>query len=283
MPSETIPNTVALQDILCALEKAEKPLTSAAVAKLLKQKTGKAFKPTLDSEVQAGRIHSWGNDLYWAADCKAIARERLLRLTASEVLTAPTLNKRAANETPKISHRVVGEVRRDLVREKLLREKAPLHGPKNRAKLIVNFRNPEPYLQEAIGRLLEDFEVVRSEEKIRALLASAEPQSAPPPEPTAQARPSPRPEVADVAERMFAAMNELAFAPGTTVTFYRLRQRPELASIPKEIFDKAALLLQQGRRALLAVHDHAARLPKQQQDEFVTDGLGTYYVSIYAV
>ena len=82
---------------------------------------------------------------------------------------------------------------------------------------------------------------------------------------------------------MFAAMNELAFAPGTTVTFYRLRQRPELASIPKEIFDKAALLLQQERRALLAVHDHAARLPKEQQDEFVTDGLGTYYVSIYAV
>jgi hypothetical protein len=283
MPSEMMPNTVAWGDILCELEKAEKPLTSAAVAKLLKQKTGKALKPTLDSEVQAGRIHSWGNNLYWAADRKAIARERLLRLTASQLLTATPLDKRAANETPKISPRVVGEVRRDLLREKLLREKAPLHGPKNRAKLIVNFRNPQPYLEEAIGRLLKDFEVVRSEQRIRALLASAEPQSAPALEPTAQAQPLPGPEVADVAERMFAAMNELAFAPGTTVTFYRLRQRPELASIAKEIFDNAALLLQHERRALLAVHDHAARLPKEQQDEFVTDGLGTYYVSIYAV
>src|SRR5215469_9550295 len=167
MPSETIPNTVAWEDILCELKKAEKPLTSAAVAKLLKQRTGKAFKPTLDSEVQAGRIHSWGNDLYLAADPKAIARERLLRLTATEVLTATPLDKRAAKEIPKISHRVVGEVRRDLVREKLLREKAPRHGSKNRAKLLVNFRNPEPYLEEAIGWLLEEFEVVRSEERIR--------------------------------------------------------------------------------------------------------------------
>jgi hypothetical protein len=89
-------------------------------------------------------------------------------------------------------------------------------------------------------------------------------------------------DVREVAEKMFAAMNRIAFAPGTTVTFYLLRQQPELAHIPKAIFDEAALLLQQARRALLMVHDFAAALPAGQQESFVSDGLGKFYVSICA-
>jgi hypothetical protein len=77
-------------------------------------------------------------------------------------------------------------------------------------------------------------------------------------------------------------MNQLAFSAGATVTFYRLRQHPELADIPKLIFDRAALLLQTERRALLSVHDHAAGLPAEEREGFVTDGLGKFYVSIYA-
>ena len=86
----------------------------------------------------------------------------------------------------------------------------------------------------------------------------------------------------DAAEKIFAAMNRVAFAPGTTVTFYRLRQQGELADIPKPVFDRAALLLQKERRALLSIHDHAAALSPEEREGFVTDGLGKYYVSIYA-
>ena len=89
-------------------------------------------------------------------------------------------------------------------------------------------------------------------------------------------------DVRDTAEKMFAAMNRIAFSPGTTVTFYRLRQQPELADIPKQIFDRAALLLASERRVLLSIHDHAAALPAEDRDALVTDGLGKFYVSIYA-
>ncbi len=95
---------------------------------------------------------------------------------------------------------------------------------------------------------------------------------------------SARPEetVQEVAAKMFDAMNRIAFSPGTTVTFYRLRQQPELAHIPKAIFDEAALLLQRERKALLSLHDHAPALPPEERERFVTDGLGSYYVSIYS-
>jgi hypothetical protein len=53
--------------------------------------------------------------------------------------------------------------------------------------------------------------------------------------------------VQEVAKKMFDAMNRIAFAPGTTVTFYRLRQQPELADVPKQIFDQAALFLERER------------------------------------
>jgi hypothetical protein len=99
-----------------------------------------------------------------------------------------------------------------------------------------------------------------------------------------EALPAPVPaqtSVNSVAEKIFAAVNRLAFGQGTTVTFYRLRQDPELASIPKQIFDEAALLLQSERRVLLSVHDQAAALAPEERDLLVTDGLGKFYVSAY--
>ena len=137
----------------------------------------------------------------------------------------------------------------------------------------MNVQYPEPFLEQEIGRLLTEFGIERSTEQIRALFGPA--QAKPPVER--------EPEIPEVAQRMFEAMNRIAFAPGTTVTFFRLRQQPELASVPKSVFDQAALLLQQERKALLAVHDHASRLPEAEQEQFVTDGLGNFYVSIYAL
>jgi hypothetical protein len=248
-------------------------LKSAELSRLLKQKSGKAFKPALDAEVRAGRIYSWGSDLYWGGNPTAMARARLLNLAKSEVLTSDPFSKRAAAESPKISLDVVRNVRKELVREKSLREVDLPRGSKSKAKLNVNAHHPEPYLVQEIARLLADFGVERSKERIGALLGPAQ----------ANAPADPASEVPEVAEKMFGAMSRIAFAPGTTVTFYRLRQQPELAHVPKAVFDKAALLLQQERRALLAVHDHGPRLPETQQDELVTDGLGTFYVSIYAI
>src|SRR5207237_5813293 len=139
-----------------------------------------------------------------------------------------------------------------------------------------NVSHPELYLKIEIGRLLEDFGVKRSTERILALLALAEPQ----PQVSVQTAGT-EPDLREIAETMLAAINRIASEPGTTVTFYRLRQQPALASVPKPTFDKAALLLRQERKAELAVHDHAARLPQSEQDELVTDGMGHYYVSIY--
>jgi hypothetical protein len=273
MSSDGGPNMVEPEAIRQALQQAGKPLSSTALSKLLQQKSGKAFKPALDAEVRAGRIYPWGADLYWDRNPRTMARERLLNLAGAEILANASLNKRAASESPKIGPRVIPEVRKELVRENLLREVGPPRGSKSKAKLNVNVRHPAPYLEQEMERLLAEFGVPRSRERIRALLA-LEP---------AEPEPSAEPEVGEVAEKIFAAMNRIAFAPGTTVTFYRLRQQPELASLPKPVFDQAAFLLQHQRRALLAVHDHASRLPSAEQDQLVTDGLGTYYVSIYAL
>jgi len=311
--------TVELEDILRVLQQAEGPLKSAQLSKLLKQKSGKALKPVLDEEVRAGRIYSWGSDSYWDKYPQALARERLLSLAKNDGLDAAALKKQAAVGPPKIGLAIVGSVYNELAAENLLPtprtiarsrllnlakgeflaatalvKRAAEDSPKISqavlkaartelvnerllrvvAKLNVNSQHPQQYLVQEIGRLLAEFGVTRSKEQIQALL---DPGQAKAPV-TLEADTVP-----EVAEKMFEAMNRIAFAPGTTVTFYRLRQQPELASVPKAIFDQAALRLQQERRALLAVHDHASRLPQEEQDQFVTDGLGTFYVSIYAV
>jgi hypothetical protein len=261
MSSPSGQSVLELPDIRGRLEQAEKPLTAAALSKLFKQKGGKAFKPVLDAEVAAGRIYSWGASLYWHKDPGPIARERLLDAAAAEVLAASPLDKRVSREVPRIPAGVVREARLQLTSEGLLRIGAPIPGSKG--KVVVNVRKPGAYLEQVIERLLTGFGMERSRERIRELLDE--------------------PDVREIADKIFAAMNRIAFAPGTTVTFYRLRQQPELAGIPKAVFDTAALLLQQERKAMLAVHDHAGRLAAKEQDELVTDGLGNYYVSIYAL
>jgi hypothetical protein len=255
------------------LESAETPLNSAKLSKLLQQKSGKALKPILDSEVKAGRIYGWAADLYWHRNPLAMARERLLCLTKSEVLAGDQLAKRAAAEAPTIGLVLVRTVHKGLLKEGVLREVNPPPGSKGKTKLIVNAEHPELYLEREIGRLLMEFGIDRSRERIRSLLEEALPQ------------PAPRHELDDreVANLIYTAMNRIAFAPGTSVTFYRLRQQPELADIPKSLFDKGALLLQQERRAFLLAHGHALSLAKTEQDELVTDGLGAYYVSICAL
>jgi hypothetical protein len=276
MNSSSVQNTVELEAIRRELQLAEVPLKSTELSKRLKQKSGKAFKPTLDDEVKAGRIYSWGSNLYWDRDPKGTARERLLRVTARQLLSASHLKQQVGSESPKINQKVVNDVREELVREGSLRE-VPQRG--SRTKFIVNVSNPEPYLESEIRRLLADFGIERSPERILSLLAPADPE----PQVQMGSEPGTEPDVRAIAETMFAAMNRIAFAPGTTVTFYRLRQQPELKDVPREVFDQAALLLQKDHKVLLAVHDHAPRLAQSERDDLVTDGLGNYYVSIYAL
>src|SRR5215472_12219385 len=96
----------------------------------------------------------------------------------------------------------------------------------------------EVFLESAVRSLLESYGLKRSTERIRALLV-VEPEFGP-----GGASSGDEATVRDASEKIFTAMNRLAFSPGATVTFYRLRQDPELASLPKEIFDAGALLLQ---------------------------------------
>ena len=261
---------VELENIQRELEQSAKPLKAAEIAKKIGQKNGKTIKPLLDAEVTAGRLYAWSKTEYWNRSPMALARERLLQLTAGDLLAKGALDKRGAAGPPKISTTVVKKVHAELVAEGLLRELAGLTG---KTKVVVNTREPGVYLEPMIAKQLAEFGIERSSAQIRALLAR---DQAPP-------RARPEPDIREVAEKMFAAINRMALAPGTTVTFYRLHQQPELAHVPKLIFDGSALLLQQERRALLSVHDHAARLPQAEQDELVTDGLGNYYVSIYAI
>jgi hypothetical protein len=249
-----------LENLRRVLEKAEAPLSSAKLSKLLQQKSGKVFKPVLDAEAKAGRIYKWAADLYWDKNPTEMARERLLTIAASEMLPGPKLNALAAAESPKIGLSLVRNARTELLKENLLREVG-------KAKLNVNAQHPQQYLELEIGRLLSEFGIERAKESIRALLGATEAKA----------------EIPEVAEKIFKAMNRIAFAPGTSVTFYRLRQQPELAHIPKLVFDQAALRLQQERKVFLAGHGHALSLPKPEQDELVTDGLGAYYVSICAL
>src|SRR5438105_10285630 len=117
MNSSSVQNTVDFEAIRHELELSENPLNSAALSQRLKQKSGKAFKPTLDDEVRVGRIYSWGRDIYWDRNPRAMARERLLRVTANQLLTASPLNQTVSSEPPKINRSMVIDVREELIRD----------------------------------------------------------------------------------------------------------------------------------------------------------------------
>jgi hypothetical protein len=266
--------------ILKAIAEASEPILATALGSmpaLGRKVPGTHVLSLLADNVKSGSVFQWGDSkktAFWNRDPKDVARERILKIAGTEMLTRGELDKRAAKEAPNLKITLVRDVRGELLRQKRLREVPP--APGSTTKRLIDAERPETYLGAAIENLLKDFGLPRSPERIRALLAKDAPQS------TREPGPAEEETVREVAEKIFDAMNRIAFAPGTTVTFYRLRQQAELADIPKRIFDQAALLLQSERRALLSIHDHAAALPPEERERFVTDGLGKFYVSIYA-
>jgi hypothetical protein len=221
------------------------------------------LKTLLAEDVAAGRVFLWGtgkSKAYWVRDPLAVARDSRLGLASREALSTKELEQRVATELPAIAPKTVKAAYKHLKDEKRLCE---------RSRVVVDLQRPQPFLELEIAKLLKPFGIEPGVERIRKLLGNE------------VSVPSKDSSGEEVAEKMFRALNRLAFSPGTTVTFYRLRQDPELAAISKDVFDRAALLLQQERRALLSVHDHAAALPAEEQQRLVTDGLGTFYVSIF--
>jgi hypothetical protein len=267
---QQMPDLEARQSILQAIEAADGPVTAATLCKLPGIGSRARVKPLLTEEVATGRVFDWGKSAYWHLDPEHVARGRLLELAAREFLKPAELKKRVAQASPKIKSTTVQSVIKKLVAEKRF---LPKEAKTASISGMIDLNHPEPYLERKIAAVLKSVGIERSPDRICALLA---------PETEPHSQSSPSTDVHEVAEKMFAAMNRIAFGPGTTVTFYLLRQQPELAVIPKQLFDQAALLLQQERRALLSAHGYAGSISAQERDQLVTDGFGNYYVSIYA-
>jgi hypothetical protein len=259
--------------LLKAIQEADAPLKPVQLGKSVESAlklTGPHLKALLAEDLAAGRVFNWGSEnapLYWHREREAEARNRLLNFASGEALTKAQLSAHVAKVPPKIGATVVKSALQSLITEQILCM-GPVAGSKT--KCVIH---TDAYLAAEIARLLKSFGRERPTSRIQALLA-------PEPETSAES-PHADETVQAVASKIFDAMNRIAFSPGTTVTFYRLRQQPELAHIPKAVFDAAALLLQHEQKALLSLHDHAAALPAEERERFVTDGLGTYYVSIY--
>ena len=277
----TIDPVYARQQLLTAISSAPEPLSMTTLGTLPDigaKLSGPKVKELLGEDMKRGDLFAWAvgkKACMWNRNPDDIAKQRLLDLSAKAVLTGIDLDKKAGKQSPPIGMRTLKAVRSRLQREGLLREVGAAPGSK--AKRLIHAQHPEPYLEEEIARLLHSFGLMRSAEQIRNLLA---PGTLAPPQ--TQETKADEDTIREVADKIFDAVNRIAFSPGTTVTFYRLRQQPELIDIPKAIFDRAALLLQSERKAHLSVHDHAAALPQEEQDLCVTDGLGHFYVSAYA-
>jgi hypothetical protein len=269
------PDTEARQSILSAIDAADAPVTAATLGKLPGIGSGARVKPLLAENLASGRVFDWGKSKYWHLDPTKTARDQLLELAAREFLSRGQLAGRAVQASPGLNLNIVRSVLQKLVVEKRFRE---LSKPGAKTKGLLNVQHPEPYLEVKIASVLKSFGIERPAESIRAMLAPAQGAETPAPPPPR----GPSPDAREVAEKIFAAMNRIALAPGATVTFYLLRKEPELAHIPKMIFDEAALLLQEERRALLSVHGYADRVPVEEREQLVTDGYGNHYVSIYA-
>lgn len=243
--------------MLAAIREARQPATLAELAGPVGLKPADAKK--LLSEMEG--IFSWGA-AWWHKSSIDVARERVLE-AAAEVPTEAELARKAGIGKPELKPAQIKSAKESLLAEKLLYRIG---------KRIMDPPHAQDWLETEIAGILKAAHWDRPAAQIRALLSGAPPAQLPQSTDT----------VEDTAEKIFTAMNRIAFSPGATVTFYRLRQQPELAGIPKKIFDEAALLLQKERKALLAVHDHASALAPEEREKFVTDGLGTYYVSIYS-
>ncbi len=267
--------------ILKTIAAAEAPVSLAFLGSLPElggKLPGTRVLKLLTEDLASGFVFQWGTSkkpTLWRRDPRLVARERILELTSTGILTRSELTTRVARGEPKLKPALVQTVQASLFQEKRLKEVPAAAGSKT--KRLVNAERPEVYLESAIVNLLETFGLTRPLGRIRALLTEQAPQPAQDAPPAWEST-----GLRDTAEKIFSAMNRIAFSPGTTVTFYRLRQQPELADIPKAIFDRAALLLQSERRALLSIHDHAPALPAEEREGLVTDGLGKFYVSIYA-
>jgi len=268
---QRMPDPEAVQLIVHAIRSANAPITASTLGKQPGIGTSARVKLLLAEHLAKGGVFHWGKVGYWHVDPGAVARERVLEVVSRECLSLSGLKRSVSRESPKLTTKTVQVAISELISEKRL---LPKETKASNVSGIIDLKYPEPYLQRKIAAVLKSVGIERSANRISALL---EPEIEPPVAAAALSQ-----DVQGVAEKMFATMNRVAFAPGTTVTFHILRQQPELAQIPKRIFDQAALLLQQERRALLMVHDFAAALPHDEQERFVTDGLGNFYVSIYA-
>lgn len=268
---QQMPDPEARQTILQAVHAADAPVTAATLGKKPGIGTGTRVKLLLAEDVANGRVFHWGKSAYWILDPETVARQRVLEIVGRDCLSLIDLKKRVCRETPKLATKAVQFAIKELISENRL---LPKETKTSNVSGIIDLKHPEPYLQRKIVAVLKSVGIERSDARIKALLV---------PEVDVQVAPAgPSSDVQDVAERMFAVMNRVAFAPGATVTFHVLRQQPELAHIPKKIFDEAAMLLQQERRALLNPHGYAGSITIQEREQLVTDGFGNYYVSIYA-
>jgi predicted Zn-ribbon and HTH transcriptional regulator len=287
--------SAARERIRKAIAEAAEPVEAASLVKLAQVKS-KDLPEMLAEDLAASRVFVWeSRKLYWHRDARSAARERVVKAVAeaAQPVAVAALGelvgltgKVAVKELPGLLSEDLAAGRvfewqskklywhRDVTteaRERLI----DLARRENLSKddLVKRAAEPAPMIDvKAVKKICA--ELIKEESLISAL----KPRDAG----RALAQVVASEGVPEVAEKIYAAMHRIAFAPGTTVTFYRLRQQPELAGIAKKIFDEAALLLQQDRRALLTVHGHATALPPSEREELVTDGLGTYYASIYA-
>src|SRR5205085_12085567 len=80
-------------------------------------------------------------------------------------------------------------------------------------------------------------------------------------------------DVGSAADTIMKTVNRIERNPDSSVTFYRLHKEPEIASMPKEVFDKAILKLRDDRVLELLEHDHAQRLSEaaRAEDHLVQD------------
>ena len=268
---QRMPDPEARQTMLQAVDAADAPITAAALGKLPGIGAGARVKLLLAEDVASGRVFNWGKSAFWNLDPETVARQRVLEVAGRECLSLSDLKRSVCRTTPKLTTQTVQSAIKKLISEQRL-----LHKETKASNVsgIIDLQHPEPYLQRKIAAVLKSVGIEPSANRIAALLAPEVESSV--------ASAAPALDIQDVAEKIFAAMNRIAFAPGATVTFHILRQQPELARIPKNTFDEAALLLQRERRALLNPHGYAGSISAQEKEQLVTDGFGNYYVSIYA-